>query len=58
MPTVVGRRRRSHLAVDTPERRRASHARASVANSAERALGKRALASLTPKILKLSAAPQ
>src|SRR4029077_7389654 len=58
MPTVVGRRSRSQRAVSGPYRRRASHAIARVVRSAETALGRRAAASLTPKSLKLRAAPQ
>src|SRR5579859_4317609 len=58
MPTVVGSKSRSQRAVSAPYRRKASQARASVARSAEMALGRRAEISLTPKNLKLSAAPQ
>src|ERR1700760_1623419 len=46
-------RARSHRSSRNP-----SQASASVASKADNALGKRAAASLTPKILKLSAAPQ
>jgi hypothetical protein len=58
IPTVVGSRRRSQRAVSAPYTRQASQAIARVAKRAARALGKRAAASLTPNILKLSAAPQ
>jgi len=58
MPTVVGSKSNTHRAVSAPQMRQASHAMASVPSRAQTALGRRAAASLTPKSLKLSAAPQ
>ena len=58
MPALDGNRSSSHRAVALPYTRQASHPSASVASNAAIALGSRAVVSLTPSNLKLSAAPQ
>ena len=58
IPTVDGKSSSTQRASSQLSRRSASHAKASVASNADKALGSRAVTSLTPNNLKLSAAPQ